>query len=81
MGLEGDHRHPDVTAALTTTITAAYTAGLDCVAVTLEDDPVATAAAVARWRAAGCRITTGLLDRHTLGHAYRTTLEAVAALD
>ncbi|GAA4684869.1 aldolase/citrate lyase family protein [Pseudonocardia yuanmonensis] len=80
MGHGGDHRHPEVRAALEQTIGAARSAGLDCVAVTLEDHAQASAAAVASWRAAGCRITTALLDRYALGHAYRTTLQEISRL-
>ncbi|MCE0762082.1 aldolase/citrate lyase family protein [Pseudonocardia kujensis] len=81
MGYEGDHCHPAVRGALEQTIKAAHRAGLDCVAVTLEDHAHASAAAVASWRAAGCRIATALLDRYALGHAYRTTLREISRLD
>lgn len=81
MGHRGDHRHPAVRAALEQTIEAAHSAGLDCVAVTLEDHAHASAAAVASWRSAGCRITTALLDRYALGHAYRSTLQEILQLD
>jgi len=80
MGHGGDHRHPAVVAALTATTAAALSAGLDCVAVTVEEDARATADAVASWRAAGCRIVTGLLDRYVLAHAYRTTLGEISSL-
>ncbi|TCK26770.1 HpcH/HpaI aldolase family protein [Pseudonocardia endophytica] len=79
MGHSGDHAHPDVRAALDRVLAAAAGEGLDCVAVTLESDADASAEPVARWRAAGCRIATALLDRHTLAGAYRHTLEVIAA--
>ncbi|BBF99371.1 MULTISPECIES: aldolase/citrate lyase family protein [Pseudonocardia] len=76
-GHGGDHRHPEVRRALAATVAAAQAAGLDCVAVTLEPDADASAAAVSSWRSTGCRLATVLLDRHVLGHAYRSTLQAV----
>lgn len=81
MGHGGDHRHPAVRAALERTVRAAASAGLDCVAVTLEEQARDSAAAVASWRSAGCRIATVLLDRAVLGHAYRSTLQEIARLD
>ncbi|MBW0113879.1 HpcH/HpaI aldolase family protein [Pseudonocardia abyssalis] len=80
MGHGGDHGHPQVRDALEATVRAAHGAGLDCVAVTLEEEPTASVAAVAAWRSVGCRITTALLDRSTLARAYRTTLHAVRSL-
>lgn len=77
MGLDGDHHHPEVRRALDQVLRAADTTNLDVVAVTLEPDAPTTARAVQEWRAAGCRLTTALLDRHTLAHAYRSTLTEI----
>lgn len=71
MGLDGDHRSPEVRAALDTVIAAARARDIEVMATALEESTDATATVVESWRAAGCRIVTALVDRLTLLSAYR----------
>lgn len=74
MGLNGDFHHHAVTEALERVCVAALKAGVEVVNVGLDQSPEANVASAQRWSARGSRITTTLLDRSVLVHAYRNTL-------
>ncbi|ALJ22094.1 HpcH/HpaI aldolase family protein [Microbacterium sp. No. 7] len=77
MGLRGESAHPDVRAALGAVVRAASAAGVDSVAVTVDDNPLGGAAAAGSWYEEGCTMSTVLIDRLTLAAAYRAALTAI----
>lgn len=70
LGYEGEHDHPDVQARLTEVLRKAVDQEVDVVAVCFETEPDRITRFCREWRAKGCRIFTGLMDRTYLRLAY-----------
>jgi len=77
MGHNGDFHHPEVVEALEFVCRAATNAGVEVVYVGLDQDPEGNVRNSAPWRDLGARLTTTLLDRSVLVHAYTTTLASM----
>lgn len=80
MGLKGDHRHPDVRAAFTRVVAAANAAGVDTVAVTIENEPDRSARVFEEWMSLGCNMGTALIDRLSLGAAFTRVVSATRSV-